>query len=85
MILIFLQILKDHSETIRGLDVAQMLRNIVSFSRGATSDVTTFMVHCLVDSDHVRDQEDPHSSETATPAFKPRLLQDEAIYMGRLK
>lgn len=60
-----------------------MLRNIVSFSRGATSDVTTFMVHCLVDSDHVRDQEDPDSQ--ATPSFRPRLLQDEAIYMGRLK
>ena len=35
--------------------MAQMFRNIVSFSRGAMSDETTFMVHCLVDAEHVRE------------------------------
>ena len=61
-----------------------MLRNIVSFSRNATSDQSTFMVHCLKDVDHVYDQEEAPNNN-ATKVFKPRTLQDEAVYTGRLK
>ena len=60
--------------------MSQMLRNIVSFSRSATSNETTFMVHCLVDADHVREQE-----ESSPNVLRPKTLQDEAIYAGRLK
>ena len=63
-----------------------MLRNIVSFSRDAMSDETTFMVHCLVDSDHVREQQQAEDGEEARQAvFRPSILQDEAMYTGRLK
>ena len=58
--------------------MAQMIRNIVSYSRADDSDQTTFMVHCLVDADHIRNQEEG-------PSKKVRVLQDEAVYMGRLK
>jgi len=70
----------EYQEIIRAIDVAQMLRNIVSFSRAATSDESTFIVHCLVDADHIRDQEEPHSS-----VFRPKVMQDETVYAGRLK
>ena len=83
-----LQILSDHKETVRGLGVAQMFRNIVSFSRGAMNDETTFMVHCLVDSEHVREQqasEGGEQAEAGANVYRPATLQDEAVYMGRLK
>lgn len=69
-----------------------MLRNIVSFSRGPTSDETTFMVHCLVDADHVREQQASNDGEeqeprapNLQPVYRPRTFQDEAVYLGKLK
>jgi len=56
-----------------------MLRNIVSFSRSASGGETTFMVHCLVDADHVRGEEQDEN------VFRPKILQDDAVYLGRLK
>ena len=68
-----MQTLDSHDNMIRGLDVSQVQKTIVSISEHH------FILHCLRDTD-------PVTQNNVNEQYpKPKIPQDEFIYQGKLK